>query len=53
MGGMIIDRKTEVLKETLSHCNTVHHITYPMECTGNEPGSPQSELGIGMFLELT
>jgi len=46
MGGVIIDRKTEVLKETLSHCNTVHH-------TGREPRPPQSELGIGMFLQLT
>jgi hypothetical protein len=44
---MVIDRKTEVLKETLSHC------TYPMDCTGREPEPPQSELGIGVFLQLT
>jgi len=28
MGGMIIDKKTGVLKETLSHCNAVHHISH-------------------------
>lgn len=25
---MIIDKKTEVPKETLSHCNAVHHISH-------------------------
>jgi hypothetical protein len=30
MGGMINDMKNEVLKETLSHCNTVHHISHAL-----------------------
>jgi len=40
---MIIDRKTEVLKETLSHCNTVHHISHGLHWEGTRTSTIRIE----------
>jgi hypothetical protein len=51
MGGMIIDGKPKYTRKP--YPTATLFTTYPMDCTGREPGPPQSELGISMLLQLT